>query len=142
MAHTTTLRAQGATRASDARLSFPVSSRASIYFIWPCFPSAIHGGKTCNSPKSRTGAMPQRSNPASRAHCLMRVGRSENNWAVARGEFSRGVHSHTPRGYHCGVVSETAFIGRRRLTFALAPSRGLLSGRGEVLDPVAAVLLG
>src|ERR1039457_1205697 len=76
MAHTTTLRAQGATRDSDARLSLPALSRPSMYFISPCFPSAIHSGNTCNSAKSRTGAMPQRSNPASRAHRLMRVGRS------------------------------------------------------------------
>src|SRR5580658_1170064 len=78
MAHTITLRAQGATRASAARLSSPVSSRASMYFISPCFLSAIHWGKTCNSVKSRTGAMPLRSNPAARANCLMRVVRSGN----------------------------------------------------------------
>jgi hypothetical protein len=89
MAHTITLRAQGATRSSDTRLSCPVSSRASMYLISPCFPSAIHAGKTRNSAKSRTGAMPQRSNPASRAYCLMRVGRPGNTWAVARGQFSR-----------------------------------------------------
>src|SRR6266849_4107562 len=103
MAHTITLRAQGATRASVARLSSPVSSRACMYFISPCFPSAIQAGKTCNSPKSRTGAMPQRSNPASRADCLMRVGRSRDKWEVVRGQFSRVVHLYSPRGYHCGV---------------------------------------
>src|SRR5208282_1970000 len=87
MAHTTTLRAQGATRASDARLSSPASSCASMYFISPFFPSAIHGGKRGNSPKSRTGAMPQRSNRAARAHRLMRGGRAGSKWAVTRGQF-------------------------------------------------------
>jgi len=52
-----------------------------MYFISPCLPSAIHWGKTRNSAKSRTGAMPQRSNPASRAHCWMRVERSEAKWS-------------------------------------------------------------
>ena len=46
--------------------------------------------RRCSSPKSRTGAMPQRSNPALRTHCLMRVGRSENKLAAARGELAAG----------------------------------------------------
>ena len=45
--------------------------------------------------------MPQRSNPAVRAHCLMRVGRSENKWTVARSEFSRWDGNHIlGKGYH------------------------------------------
>src|ERR1700704_2190844 len=94
MAHTITLRAQGATRASDARLSSPTSSQASMYFISPCFPSAIQAGKTCNSAKSRTGVMPQSSNPASRAHCLMRVGRSESKGAADPGQYA-DVHGRS-----------------------------------------------
>src|SRR4029077_5471138 len=85
MAHTITLRAQGATRASDARLSSPASSRASMYFISPCFPSAIQLGKTCNSAKSRTGEMAQRSNPALGGHCFVRGERLGDKWAADRG---------------------------------------------------------
>src|SRR5277367_6307356 len=123
MAQTITLRAQGATRASVARFSSPASLRDSMYFISPCFPSAIQAGKTSSSPKSRTGAMPQRSNPASRAHCLMRVGRLVDTWAAVSGQSGRFT-----RGYH------SVLAGTRR---------GFLFGaRGEVLDPVPAFFFG
>src|SRR5271169_2252763 len=112
MAHTTTLRAQGATRASEARLSSPAASllRASMYFISPCLPSAIQAGKTCSSPKSRTGAMPQRSNPAARAHCLMRVGRSgsKGQWLAA---------SSAARCAYILQEATTAGLGGKRADF-------------------------
>src|SRR5580704_7454317 len=65
MAHTTTLRAQGAACASDARLRRPCSSRASRYFISPACPSATQRGKYSNSGASSAGVTPTRSNPAS-----------------------------------------------------------------------------
>src|SRR5450755_2810595 len=96
MAQTMTLRAHGATRASDARLSSPGSSRASMYFMSPCLPFAIHAGKTRNSANSRMGAMPQRSNPAARADCLMRVGRLGCKGAVSRGPVWAGRTLYPP----------------------------------------------
>ena len=67
MAHTTTLRAQGATRASDARFSSPCSSRACMYFISPARPAAIQLGKYSNSRASAAGATPASSKPDSKA---------------------------------------------------------------------------
>src|SRR5580692_12510116 len=67
MAQTTTLRAQGAAFASDARFNRPCSSRASRYFISPACPSAIQRGKYSNSGASSTAAMPTSSKPASAA---------------------------------------------------------------------------
>src|ERR1700674_3776939 len=64
MAHTTTLRAHEAARASDARFRRPCSSRASKYLISPAWPSAIQRGKYSSSGESSTGAMPTSSNPA------------------------------------------------------------------------------
>src|ERR1700723_3761196 len=64
MAHTTTLRAHEAARASDARFRWPCSSRASKYLISPAWPSAIQRGKYASSGESSTGAMPTSSNPA------------------------------------------------------------------------------
>src|ERR1022692_3957719 len=63
MAQTTTLRAQGATRASEPRLRSPRSSSASIYFISPARPAAIHSGKCLSSAASAAGAMPARAMP-------------------------------------------------------------------------------
>src|SRR5579864_9369957 len=60
-----TLSAQGATTRRDSRFNRPASSRASRYFISPACPWAIHCGKYASSSKSRTGAMPAKSNPAS-----------------------------------------------------------------------------
>src|SRR5581483_699379 len=67
MAHTITLCAQGATRASDARFRAPRSSRASMYFISPACPAAIHSGNRSSSRASAAGAIPARSNPAAQA---------------------------------------------------------------------------
>src|SRR2546425_6268272 len=74
MAHTITLRAQGTADRREARLRCPASSRASMYFISPARPAAIHAGKWSSSGKSRTGAIPARSKPALRAACLMSAG--------------------------------------------------------------------
>src|SRR5882757_780345 len=64
MAQTTTLRAHGATLASDARFRSPLSLQASRYFISPARPAAIHVGKCSSSGESEAGAIPDRSKPA------------------------------------------------------------------------------
>src|SRR2546430_6025760 len=71
MAQTITLRAHGATFPNDARLSSPLSLRASRYFISPAWPAAIQAGKCSRSPASVAGAIPDRSNPARSAASLM-----------------------------------------------------------------------
>jgi len=70
MAQTTTLLAQGAADRNEARFNSPASSRASMYFISPAWPAAIHWGKCCSSENSRTGAIPASSKPASLAACF------------------------------------------------------------------------
>src|SRR5579863_5142269 len=77
MAQTITLFAQGAAWESEARLSAPSSLRASRYFISPALPAAIHEGKCLSSGESLTGAMPERSKPASAAAFLTQVEISE-----------------------------------------------------------------
>src|SRR5208283_1911639 len=67
MAHTITDRAHGAVDCNEARFSLPSSSRASMYFISPARPEAIHASKWRNSAKSPTGATPASSKPALRA---------------------------------------------------------------------------
>jgi len=61
----------------DARFSRPCSSRASRYFISPAWPAATQAGKCSSSGKSRTGAIPARSNPVSSAKLLIWVVISE-----------------------------------------------------------------
>src|SRR5215470_3656222 len=66
-----TLRAHGNTEPSEARRKFPASSRDSRYFISPARPAAIQSGKRANSGKLPTAAIPESSNPASRAALLI-----------------------------------------------------------------------
>src|SRR5664279_2889327 len=64
-------RAQGAALAREARFKFPASLRASMYFMSPAWPLAIHWGKNWCSEVSLTPATPARSNPASVASRLI-----------------------------------------------------------------------
>src|SRR5208282_6018374 len=73
MAHTITERAHGAVDCKEDRLSLPASSRASMYFILPARPAAIHASKWRNSLKSWTAAVPASSKPALRAASFTRA---------------------------------------------------------------------
>src|SRR5438309_7536133 len=77
MPHTITLLHHGATRDSEARLRSPCWSRASMYFISPARPAAIHAGKCSSSLASAAGAIPARLNPALAAAFLTRDSRPE-----------------------------------------------------------------
>src|SRR5579872_3576470 len=101
MAQTITVRAHGMVEFSEARFNFPFSLRASKYFMSPACPAAIHCGNRASSGKSRTGAMPANSKPASRADSFTSAESSFVDFKPCGPSvshyFSRRQASHGPR---------------------------------------------
>src|ERR1700733_9974736 len=116
MAQTITLRAQGMADRREARLSSPLSLRDSRYFISPAWPAAIQAGKCSSSGKSRTGAIPASSNPASWAEVFTSSeseGMGLNHQCRARLRLRDGRYTSLE-----AVMQDTARgVGRRHPVF-------------------------
>src|SRR5579864_89170 len=117
MAQTITLCAQGAAILTDSRFNCPASSRASRYFISPAWPAAIHCGKYASSSKSRTGEIPARSNPATRAARLMNEEISCIECIGRESAADRLVSGYTGAGQKSGFEKEPPGLNKRHYFF-------------------------